>query len=247
MEMELTQELIGSKLVELSGESMLTTASNNAATSLAINVAVADLINLSYKGMPGNQPNTYGNYVAIWQNSDSIPWNTDPLQTQQVVSNTPDGDMVFSGLNLTVNSYIVGYGVGPQLSGTGVQKQGNICATAFVPPIGGGPSTVFVPSLQVLYIGANSISVGYSLPSGILPQTNGAWIGLWRAEQASYNNPPMAANNIQVNAADGSAFINGITIGRGLTYTVGLFMSGWGGGTSPNNQKPLACSVTFTT
>jgi hypothetical protein len=246
-EMELTQELLDTKLTELSGSSALLAGSGSSTTQLVVTSAVADQISVAYNTMPGNQPNTYGNYVAIWQNSDSIPWNTDPLQTQQIVSNTQAGDMIFSGLNITVNSYIIGYGVGPQLTGTGVQKQGNICSTVFVPAVGGGAPTQFLPSIQVLSIGANSVAVSFNLPSGILPQSNGAWIGLWRAEQASYNNPPVAANSIQVNAGQGSGFINGVTIGRGLTYTIGLFMSGWGGGSSPNNQKPLACSVTFMT
>lgn len=244
--MKLTQELLISDLAKLSSDSMLVAGAASSTTSLVVTSAVADQISVAYNTMPGNQPNSYGNYVGIWQNMDSIPWNTEPLQTQQIVSNTPTGDMIFGGLNITVNSYIIGYAVSPELSGSGMQKQGNICATTFIPPIGGTASQ-FSPSMQVLSIGANSVAVGFDLPSGVQPQSNGAWIGIWRAAQASYNNPPEAANSIQVNSGQGSAFINGITIGRGLTYTIGLFMSGWGGGSSPNNQKSMACSVTFTT
>lgn len=244
--MDLTQEMLNKKLADISKKSMLVASGSSYTTRLKIIAVVADQITVAYDTMPGNQPNSYGNYVAIWQNSNVIPYNTEPLKAQPIVSNTPTGDMIFSGLNVSVNSYILGYAVSPALAGAGQQKQGNVCATAYVPALGGTDGSEFAPSLTILSIGANSVAVGYELPTGNLPQTNGAWIGIWRAAQASYNNPPDAANSIQVNAAQGSAFINGITIGRGLTYTVGLFMSGWGSGSSPNNQKSLATSVTFT-
>jgi len=246
--MELTHEILQSKWKELSRESMAPANSNSATTTLKITYVTADVIGVAYDTMPGgNQPNNYGNYVALWQNNNFIPWGSPVLKKQVIDTNTPQGDMNFTGLDITNNSYIIGYAVGPDLSGDKKQKEGNICATAFIPAKGDAQSSDnFMPNIFMQYIGTNSISVGFSLPSGLLPMTNGAWIGIWRAEQASYNNPPMAANYIQEDAGEGTAFINNITIGRGLTYTVGLFMSGWGGGAPSSDQKPMACSVTFT-
>lgn len=248
--MELTLENLADR-IELAESSLNATASSSATTSLSINQVTADQIALSFKGMPGNQPNTYGNFLSIWQNSNSIPWNQEPLKTQPVPNDTKDGDMVFTGLDVNNNSYIIGYSVGPVLTSP-KQKYGNICTTAFVPAVGGNGELTgddpneFNPSLTIGHIGATSIAVDFKLPSGILPQTNGAWIGIFRASEASYNQAPEGKNNIQVDASDGSGFINDISIGRGKTYTVGLYLSGWGGGSSPDGQTALACSVTFT-
>ena len=250
--MELTNELLWNERVALAHRSHKPAAARTATTVLSTSYVTADTIGVTYKTMPGNQPNSYGNYVAIWQNTNSIPFNAPPpLKRQKIDTNTPDGDMVFSDLDVTNNSYIVGYSVGPELGGGNQQKQGNICATDFIPAIGESDPTSpasrsFSPSLEMLHIGATSIAVQFDLPSGELPQSNGAWIGIWRAGQASHNNPPEAKNDIQVDASSGSAFINDIKIGRGLTYTVALFTSGWCGPNAPSIQMPMACSVTFT-
>ncbi|MEN6328611.1 MAG: hypothetical protein ABFD18_20685 [Syntrophomonas sp.] len=243
--MELTLETLKSQGDQLAQNTMVPANTDSAATKLDVTFVTANTIGLKCNTMPGNHPNDYANLVAIWQNAESIPWGTDPIKTMTCTENTPSFDMVFPGLDITNNSYIVGYAVGSEL--VKGQKYGNICATAYIPAIGDASAyPAFSPSLKVTYIGTNSVAVDFVLPSGQTPQTNGAWIGIWPAEQASYNNPPRAANSIQVDSYAGTAFINGIKIGRGLTYTVALFTSGWGGGTGPNNQHMMACSVTFT-
>ena len=244
--MELTQKKFETERAKLSAESMTPADTNSATTQLSIDYVTADVIGVSYATMAGNQPNTYGNYIALWQNTESIPWNTEPLKMQSIDTNTPAGSTNFTGLTVTNNSYIIGYAVSPSLEGDR-QKQGNICATGYIPASGqANQYPAFAPSLQMQHVGVNSIAVGFNLPSGVLPQTNNAWIGIWRSQQGSYNNPPLASNNIQVNASSGTAFINSIEIGRGLTYTVALFTSGWKGANSPSDQHPMACSVTFT-
>ena len=249
--MQLTADLIRSNWAELSRDSMRLSETHSITTSLKIDYVTADSIGISYGTLPGNQPNSYGNYVAIWQNTNSIPWNTEPMQTQAITTNTQSGSTNFHGLDLTKQSYIIGYAVGPELTDDSRQEQGNICSTAYVPEQSKKDNledsyVLFQPSLRVIFIGTNSLAVDYSLPSGVEPMSNGAWIGLWRSEQASYNNPPLASNNISIDAYSGTAVINDVNIGRGLTYTVGLFTSGWGGGSKPNNQQPMACAVTFT-
>jgi len=240
-----TQNLTAQKvLVALPTENALT-------TTLTISSVSADEIDVDYSTMPGNQPNTYGNFIAIWQNSDSIPWNTEPSQPIfSITSNTPSGSQPRLNLNLTANDYIIGYGVGPVLTSGNVQKYGNICATAYIPkrlPDGTQPAgTIFTPSVTNFNVGTTSVSFQFNLPEGLSPQTNGAWAGLWRGGSPSFfTATPIAAIPISPDTSSGRTAFSGVSIGRGLTYTVAIFMSGYksGGGST---QRALACSASFT-
>jgi hypothetical protein len=197
--------------------------------------------------MPDNRPNTYGNFVALWQNQNQIPFDTEPLQKQNITGNTQRGSLVFSGLTVTKNDYLVGYSVGAVRTET--QKYGNVCTSAFV-PLGGEaetPSdyTYFTPSMVIKYVGSDTVLFQYNMARGTQPATNKAWVGLWRGDFASYTALPDAAIPVTVNAASGSLGFNGVSIGIGLTYTLGLFTSGWDPDSSKRNQKTLACSVGF--
>jgi hypothetical protein len=214
------------------------------ATTVRVASVTSDSIDILYSCLPGNQPNTYGNFAAIWQNSNSIPYGTPPLHAFPVIGNTKDGSFNFSGLDLTNNSYIVGFSVGQVLSTPSTQAYGNICSTAFIPSKNGTPD-IFDPSLSIQYIGTNSVSLEFNLPENILPKSNSAWIGIWRSGQPSYTTPPLATAAISVEAPNGSCAINGFDIARGKTYTVALFTSGFvKGGIS--KQTAMATSITFT-
>ncbi|SFD59869.1 hypothetical protein SAMN05518672_102554 [Chitinophaga sp. CF118] len=223
------------------------TASDSLTTTINISNVSAEAIDVDYDTMPGNQPNTYGNFLAIWQNYDTIPWNTEPLKTFPVPTNTPSGSASFTGLNVNNNSYIIGYAVGSILNGS-VQKYGNICATAFIPAASsnGDQGTIFTPSISNFNIGSTSVSFQFELPDGITPQTNGAWAAIWKGGNPSYfSTTPLSAIPISPDSSSGRAAFNNVTIGRGITYTVAIFMSGYnaaGGST----QRAVACSASFT-
>jgi hypothetical protein len=228
-------------------ESFALQSTASIATSIKVDFVTADSIGISYTTIPGNQPNTYGNFIALWQNSDSsIPWNTAPLTVFAVPTNTPNGSFVFSGLSVTNSSYVIGYAVGPILSTGNAQSNGNICATAFIPAIGAGPVTTFNPALTIVNVGVNSVAVSYTLPDGNMPNSNAAWVGIWRSGSPSYNNPPDAFVPVTLNAPNGTVAINGLTIGRGLTYTVAFFMSGYKSAVGPNGQTAIASYISFT-
>ncbi|SDF78016.1 hypothetical protein [Chitinophaga filiformis] len=222
---------------------------NAQTTTLTISSVSADEIDVEYATMPGNQPNTYGNFLAIWQNPNSVPWNTEPLQPIfYIQTNTPSGSAAFTGLNVNNNDYIIGYSTGPILTAGGnVQKYGNVCATAYIPKAGeGGQGNIFTPAISGINIGATSVSFQFDLPDGILPLTNGAWAGLWRGANPSfYTVAPQSFIPISLDYSSGRAAFNNVSIGRGLTYTIGIFMSGYksGGGST---QRTLACSASFT-
>ena len=214
-------------------------------TNLSVDFVTADQIGVSYNTMPGNQPNTYGNFLALWQNQDTIPWNQAPLKTFPIQTNTQAGSAAFNGLDVTNNSYVIGYSVGPVL--TQGEQYGNICATAFIPAVGTqSNSTTFSSSLTIVSIGTTSVAFNYELPANSTPLANTAWCGIWRSSVPSYNNPPDATIPVTLNASSGTLAFNDFPIGRGLTYTIALFTSGWQGFGMPNNQKAMACSVTFT-
>ncbi|RBL89315.1 hypothetical protein [Chitinophaga flava] len=244
--MELTQETLEQKKAQLAKDSIRVQAVSGKGITLGIGQVGQNFVSIYFDTLPGNKPSTYGNTVSIWQNADeTIPWDSPAYKTKKIDKDTPNGDAIFEGLNLDLYSYVLGYSVGPEL-GSGQQKYGNVCATAFVPAIGGDPIAPFSSSVKVGYIGGNSLTADFILPPGVFPKTNGAWIGVWESSQASYTRQPDYSNNIQVDKARGSAYINGITIGRGATYTIGLFMSGWAGGGRPNTLTTMACTFTFT-
>jgi hypothetical protein len=209
-------------------------------THLNINSVTADAISLGYNTMPNNQPAANGNFVAIWQNQNQVPWNQKPLATKPLGGNSQAGSLSFDNLDVTNNSYILGFAVGTDIT--------NICATAYVPAQSEGgaqyPTTTTTLSLQNL--GTTSITVQFDTPAGYQPKSNGNWMGVWRGETASYINPPDAAVAVGLDANFGTQGINGISIGRGLTYTVGYFMGGWNADPTKRKQTTLAASLTFT-
>ncbi|HEY6327916.1 MAG TPA: hypothetical protein VI756_01170 [Blastocatellia bacterium] len=229
------------------GAALALAASTSRKTLLTVDFVTADIIGLTFDTMPGNQPNTYGNFVAIWQNQNEIPWNQDPLNVKPIPTNTQAGSISFDGLTTNNNSYIIGYSVGATKSSTEGQKYGNICSTAFVPATSpGGPSQYFQTDLVLTFVGTTSVAVQFTTPAGYKPATNKNWMGLWRASTASYNNPPDWSAPITLDSNFGTAAFNNVNIGRGLTYTIGYFMSGWLGQGQQNRQTALACSLTFT-
>jgi len=221
-------------------EQLFLAAAQTKLTNLTVNFVTADSIGISYDTMPGNMPNTYGNFLAIWQNQNQIPWNQEPLKAQPIPTNTQAGSLVFPGLSVTNNSYIIGYSVGPEK--TDGPKYGNICSTAFVPAKADSvptPYQYFQTYLVLQYVGTTSVAVQFYTPTGYQPASNKNWMGLWRGETASYTNPPDWQTKIPVDSNFGTAAFNNVSIGRGLTYTVGYFMS-------DGKQSTLACSLTFT-
>ena len=212
-------------------------------TLLIVDYITADSLGLSYETLPGNMPSTYNNFIAIWQNSDSIPWNQEPIAIQEISSNSPKGTINFPNLSITKNTYIIGYSVGPRLT-TG-QKFGNICSTSFI--IDSNTSSInFSSSLKLVFVGTDSIAFNYNLPVGITPQSNLAWAGIWRSNNASYTNRPDATTPVSLNNESGTLTFDQFTVALGETYTIAFFMSGWKGFGQKNNQTAMACTLTFT-
>lgn len=222
-------------------------ATGNSTITVDITGVDGTSLNLSYTTMNGNQPNSFGNQVYLWQGGPDIPWNSPALESQAVTTNTTDGDMVFDGLDLTNMSYVVGYAVGPAISGTGKwTKYPNVVASVFLPAAGEEGVEPFSPSLVKKHIGTSSMSLAFKFLSGFNPQAAGAWAGVWVGSSPSYYNPHKWFSMISGSNSSGIVPFNNIQILRGTTYTVGLYPTGYATDPSNLNLHTLATTFTFT-
>jgi hypothetical protein len=218
----------------------------NPTTQLKISAVVGNQLSVQYTGLPNNLPNSYGNYLVVWRNQDTIPWNNPtPDGFVSILGNNSQGSQVFENITVQVGvSYVVGYAVGPK-SESG-QTWRNVCSSGFVPVT--GASTYLESSVSNVQPLTDSVSMDFQLPAGATPKTNGAWVGIWQSSQASYSTAPIASNMIGLDSSQGGAAINGVAILRGQVYTVALFTSGWQAGAGGSNvQTAMACTATFNT
>lgn len=200
-------------------------------------------ITYEYDSMAGNQPNSYGNTVFLWQTSQqAIPINTKPYASQVVSSNQPNGSSIFENLNVSVESYLVAYAVGSTVQ--------NIVASVYIPSSGSGPydPQSSEPSISVTNIGSTSVSFAYAMPLGMQPQSDGDWVGLWQGqgESALYSIPPAQFIQMGSNANSGNSGMNltgKLVIQRGTQYTLGYFKGGYAA--SSPKQTTLACCTSF--
>ena len=213
-------------------ETLIATGNISRYTHFTAHSVSPDSIGLSYDTMPGNAPADYGNFVAIWQNQNQIPWNLEPLHTKQILSDSQAGSISFDGLNVTDNSYIIGYGVGPEI--------GNICSTVFIPAGKFDPTKaqLFQTSVSTVYVGTTSLTFKFQTPTGYTPKTNENWAGIWRGATVPYIGDPIKKVDITLDSPEGTQGFNAIYLLRGTTYSIGYFMG--------PKQLALAASVTFT-
>ncbi len=210
---------------------------SDASQTIAVQIVdvTGNTITFEFETLPGNTPNTYGNWVGLWPNTNVIPWKTAAQASAVIPTDTRDGDSTLTNLVLGDVSYMLGYAVGPEAA-VG-QKNGCICSTAFI-PAAGSDYVYFQTTMTLGKVTPSSVAVQYTAPAGNTPAANGSWIGLWRGSQASYINPPEAQTGISDNASAGTAIIQGVTLQRGETYTLGYFMS--------QAQTTLAAILSFT-
>ncbi len=140
-----------------------------AQVSVVVTGATGTTLDLNYKGLPGNQPTTYQNFVAVWQGT-IVPWNQPPMRTMKIPGNFVEGSLVVDGVQIAELAYTVGYGVGPEIT--------EICASAIL-GVGAQTGPTDSVSLSLNRVGTTSVSVHYSVLDGYLPATNHNWLGLW--------------------------------------------------------------------
>ncbi len=201
-------------------------------------------IELSYSTIDGNKPGEYGNYLAIWQSKSSIPWSKSP-DTVQAVSDSvqSSGTISFDNVELTDESYVVGYSVVPQAG-----SDNNFCALALVPEKS-SQAQMQVQSLTIDLesISSNTARINYQALAGYTPAAHNNWIGIWKGNPELYSAPPKYAQKVELDEDCGLVTFNGIKMLRDSTYTVGYFMSGWNADPQKLIRSGLACKITFRT
>jgi hypothetical protein len=185
---------------------------------------------VQYSGLHYNQPNTYGNVLALWENASQVPYGQPPISQMAIASNAPAGSQFMSAPQANQVPYVVGYATGNDLH--------TICATLSFYP-GRADGVAFSTQIHPAYIGADSVAINFQTPTGNQPATNGNWVGLWQGETASFEVEPLAKAMVPVNANTGTVLLNNVPILRGATYTAAYFTG--------DKQTDMAATFTMTT
>lgn len=204
-------------------------------TTLGIENYTGDTVTARYVGLPANQPHSYGNFVAIWEDS-VIPWTVAPIASKPIPQDRPTGTVTLMGLTITRSTYIVGYGVGP---GTPT-----ICGSAVL-SAGGLRMAPMSVQMNLTYVGTDSVIIRYETLNGYLPATNHNWIGLWRGYVSPYNAPALVGSvAIPDDVTTGSVAIDGVELAINSPYTLIYFM---GGPCDPQHNTQAAATLAFET
>jgi len=215
-------------------------------THIEITGVSSDSLGFAYKCITGNKPNTYGNLVALWQSSDgTIPYDSAPIKVYQIPYNNTEGSYEFDKITVSNVGYVVGYAVGPNLTGQGQQTYGNVCSSSFISSPSADPVD-FDAKLTIKKVGSMSVSVSFALPDNIQPSANGAWLALWRSGNPSYTAAPLLTKALTLDTPTGSAVMN-FALAIDTDYTVGLFTSGYKAAPAASTQTALAAYATFNT
>lgn len=198
--------------------------------SVKVENYTGDTVAVSYSSLPGNLPQDYKNFVAIWQAS-IIPWQSPDFKPRHIENNYESGSLVLDGLVINRNSYIIGFGVGPELT--------DIC-TCTILRAGGlvtAPTTVLI---GLDYIGGNSLTIHYETLAGYRPKTYNNWIGLWKGYASPYNaSDPVGIVKIKEDSNQGSIGMNNIPLAFNTEYTLVYFMG--------KELTTAACILNFNT
>lgn len=152
-----------------------------------------------------------GEYLIAVYQDQQIPYYQaiPPVKTMKMTCLEPTCSLALEA-PITSAPYIVGIGA----------AHGEISATVSFSP-GSESGTPFPSSVNVAWVGINSVVVGYTMPPGYRPSQSGAWLGLW-AGSAIAGVPPLATARIDSNLAVDVQAINGLAMRNNTTYTVGL-------------------------
>jgi hypothetical protein len=192
-------------------------------------------IGVTWDTVPGNQPATYHNRLALWQNQ-GIPWGLNPLQEHKIIKNTPSGDQLFDTA-LQRKPYVIAYGV----SSLDDKQHGakSWAATVQFNP-GSAIGVPFVTEIDVAGVGNDSISARFSTPAGNNPKANGNWVGLWEGAVVTFDGTnKIATVPVSSTTSDGFLTLNGLSLKIDTTYTLGYAVGPL--------ASDLAAWMTFTT
>ena len=201
---------------------------SSASIELTVTATTEDSLVVSFMGLNGNQPQTYGNSIVVWEGPD-VRWDQPPVTQVPIPTNATAGAVAIPSLAPQQNPYAIAYTVGP--SPTSIAT-----VTTALPgePTGDTQTT----TLSIDDVMPTGFVVDYQLPAGSDPSTLGHWVGVWEGSMVAWSAPPIARTTISGSSSQGTAAIEGFDVLRGVTYTLGYFAG--------PNQTELAATVSIT-
>lgn len=178
-------------------------------------ISPGDGVIVSYNGLAGNLPNTYGNNVALW--GSAIPnLSSKPLQVVPLKSDEQPNEVLIPYTNIKNTDYCVTYQVGSDLT--------TMCALS---QLLAGQVSLSLPTyieIKIDQVTTNSLRVYYSTLPGYRPNKYQNWVGLWQGYATPYNgSEPLGTALIDKDFTEGYVTINNVSLSNQLTYTLVYF------------------------
>jgi hypothetical protein len=196
-------------------------------------------VDVTYTGIPGNQPLGYANSVALWDTWNPIlagPHKIDPLCVVPIPSNLQPSSVHIPYDTFTGTEYLVSYQVGEPLT----TMAAGLPITVRLAPDTVQPTSV---SLSVQALTTDAITIEYGTLTGYRPETFGNWIAFWQGFPGPYYaSPPVQWAPISGDSTQGLISLSGLDIIAGFTYCIIYFMGPTGGDPATN----LGAMLTFT-
>lgn len=175
-------------------------------------------VDLTFRGLPGNLPETNRNTFALWQGSAPTPAGK-PLAVQPMASDAQPNRIPYS-YDFGLYNYAITYQVSDRLE--------TMCAIAWLNlsptlTLGGFASHVVI---EILSITTESIQIRYTVLSGYTPKACGNWIGLWDGIQTNPGGAaPVHRVDIPTDQTEGIVELKGLALVPGFQYTLLYFMA----------------------
>ena len=132
----------------------------------------------TYQSLPGNLPQDYKNWVALWNSTQPNPAG-EPLARAPVSDNSQTGVLVLP-YDLQKTDYCLTYQCG--------ETAKTMCAIATIPLGSSKPAMESWVTLTIKSLTSAGITIEYSALPNYNPNANGNWIGIWPGSGLPY--PP---------------------------------------------------------
>jgi hypothetical protein len=230
------------------GYTFTVTINDSQIVTMNVPTVYSGFFGAAYDTPNGNQPTTYGNQLLVFAGGPLVP--VDALPAGSAPASPGGGGYVFpaKGTSFTSQPYVCAYSVGPFSVAGGKGRYPNIAAAAYLPGGVGGtqpiqltPSALGIQTAQTAFI-----TWSYTLPGGVDPSANGAWIGLWYGLVSPYTVPPDFFAPIFGSASSGLSPMPGIRLTGKQNYVGALFTSGYNQSKAHLQQTAIAAVIFFT-
>ncbi len=200
-----------------------------------------------YETPDGNRPKTNGNAVHLWPvSANSVPFGVTSQIGTKIAGDTPSGDQsIESGISL--GAYVLGYAVGPEDPGNTWSPYVDVVASAYIPAATTLDTAADrrTSSIRTCFVGQNTLAFHYTFLAGFNPEAAKSWVGLWEGNVSPYTAPPRWFSQITFASSSSDAFLGGLQLAEGATYTLALFSSGFSEKKAELQLQRLASMVVF--